>query len=412
VPRAGRYHRGNLQERFGADEEIQPAQNERVVTPCPENSVATECQFISINLPCNGSGASIYMKSYDIAVIGGDGTGPEVVHEAVKVLDAAAGKFGIKLNYSKYDIGGERYLRTGEILPDSVIDELRKFPAILLGAIGHPNVKPGILEKGILLRARFELEQYINLRPVKLYDEQFCPLKDKKPEDIDFVVVRENNEGLYTGAGGFVFKGTANEVALQESVNTRRGVERCLRFAFEYARKRNKDKKLTLSGKTNVLTFAFDLWERAFNEVGEKDFKDIKRDYAHVDATTMWFVKNPEWFDVIVTDNMFGDIITDLGAMVQGGMGIAAGGNINPKGTSMFEPIGGSAPKYTGQGVINPLAAICAGQMMLDFLGETEAAKAIEESVIKTVRQKIKSLAAGKMGYTTSEVGDLVAAGL
>jgi 3-isopropylmalate dehydrogenase len=352
------------------------------------------------------------MKSYDIAVIGGDGTGPEVVHEAVKVLDAAAGKFGLKLNYSKYDIGGERYLRTGEILPDSVIDELRKFPAILLGAIGHPNVKPGILEKGILLRARFELEQYINLRPVKLYDEQFCPLKDKKPEDIDFVVVRENNEGLYTGAGGFVFKGTANEVALQESVNTRRGVERCLRFAFEYARKRNKDKKLTLSGKTNVLTFAFDLWERAFNEVGEKDFKDIKRDYAHVDATTMWFVKNPEWFDVIVTDNMFGDIITDLGAMVQGGMGIAAGGNINPKGTSMFEPIGGSAPKYTGQGVINPLAAICAGQMMLDFLGETEAAKAIEESVIKTVRQKIKSLAAGKMGYTTSEVGDLVAAGL
>jgi 3-isopropylmalate dehydrogenase len=352
------------------------------------------------------------MKSYDIAVIGGDGTGPEVVHEAVKVLDAAAGKFGLKLNYSKYDIGGERYLRTGEILPDSVIDELRKFPAILLGAIGHPNVKPGILEKGILLRARFELEQYINLRPVKLYDERFCPLKDKKPEDIDFVVVRENNEGLYTGAGGFVFKGTANEVALQESVNTRRGVERCLRFAFEYARKRNKDKKLTLSGKTNVLTFAFDLWERAFNEVGEKDFKDIKRDYAHVDATTMWFVKNPEWFDVIVTDNMFGDIITDLGAMVQGGMGIAAGGNINPKGTSMFEPIGGSAPKYTGQGVINPLAAICAGQMMLDFLGETEAAKAIEESVIRTVRQKIKSLAAGKMGYTTSEVGDLVAAGL
>jgi 3-isopropylmalate dehydrogenase len=352
------------------------------------------------------------MKSYNIAVVGGDGTGPEVVHEAIKVLDAASAKFGLKLNYTKYDIGGERYLRTGEILPDSVLDELRKFPAILLGAIGHPNVKPGILEKGILLRARFELEQYINLRPVKLYDERFCPLKDKKPADIDFVVVRENNEGLYTGAGGFVFKGTPNEVALQESVNTRRGVERCLRFAFEFTRKRNKDKKLTLSGKTNVLTFAFDLWERAFNEVGEKDFKDIKRDYAHVDATTMWFVKNPEWFDVIVTDNMFGDIITDLGAMVQGGMGIAAGGNINPQGTSMFEPIGGSAPKYTGQGVINPLAAICAGQMMLDFLGETEAAKAIEASVIKVVREKIKSLAAGKMGYSTSQLGDLVAAGL
>jgi 3-isopropylmalate dehydrogenase len=352
------------------------------------------------------------MKTYDIGVIGGDGTGPEVVHEAVKVLDATSKKFGFKLNYTKYDLGGERYLRTGEILPDSVLEELRKFPAILLGAIGHPNVKPGILEKGILLRARFELEQYINLRPVKLYDERFCPLKDKKPEDIDFVVVRENNEGLYTGAGGFVFKGTANEVALQESVNTRRGVERCLRFAFEYTRKRNKDKKLTLCGKTNVLTFAFDLWERAFNELGEKEFKDVKRDYAHVDATTMWFVKNPEWFDVIVTDNMFGDIITDLGAMVQGGMGIAAGGNINPMGTSMFEPIGGSAPKYTGQGVINPLAAICAGQMMLDFLGETKAANAIEATVIKTVREKIKSLAAGKMGYTTSQVGDLVAGAL
>jgi 3-isopropylmalate dehydrogenase len=352
------------------------------------------------------------MKSYNIAVIGGDGTGPEVVREAIKVLDAAARKFSLKLNYTHYDLGGARYLRTGEILPDSVLAELRQFPAILLGAIGHPDVKPGILEKGILLRTRFELEQYINLRPVKLYDARFCPLKDKKPEDVDFVVVRENNEGLYTGAGGLVFKGTPNEVALQESVNTRRGVERCLRFAFEFTRKRNRRKKLTLCGKTNVLTFAFDLWERAFHEVGEKDFKDIQRDYAHVDATTMWFVKNPEWFDVIVTDNMFGDIITDLGAMVQGGMGIAAGGNINPQGTSMFEPIGGSAPKYTGKGVINPLAAICAGQMMLDFLGETQVAGAIENSVIQIVREKVKSLAAGKMGYTTSQIGDLVAAAL
>src|SRR6266852_845873 len=352
------------------------------------------------------------MKTYDIAIIGGDGTGPEVVREAVKVLDAAAKKFELKLNYINYDLGGERYLRTGEALPDSVLAELRKVPAILLGAIGHPGVKPGILEKGILLRARFELEQYINLRPVKLYDERFCPLKDKKPEDIDFVVVRENNEGLYTGSGGFVFKGTPHEIAVQESINTRRGVERCLRYAFDYARKRNKDKKLTLSGKTNVLTYAFDLWERAFHEVGEKDYKDIKREYAHVDAMAMWFVKNPEWFDVIVTDNMFGDIITDLGAMVQGGMGIAAGGNINPQGTSMFEPIGGSAPKYTGKGVINPLAAICAGQMLLDFVGESKAAKAIEDAVIKIVREKIKSLAAGKMGYSTSQVGDLVASAL
>lgn len=349
------------------------------------------------------------MKSYNVAVIGGDGTGPEVVRESLKVLDATSKKFGFKLNFVEYDFGGNRYLRTGETLPDSAIDELRKFPVILLGAIGHPEVKPGILEKGILLKLRFELEQYINLRPVKLYDSRFCPLKDKRPEDIDFVVVRENNEGLYVGAGGVSFKNTPYEVAVQESINTRRGVERCIRFAFEYTRKRNKAKKLTLCGKTNVLTYAFDLWERTFHEVGQKDYPDIQRDYAHVDATTMWFVKNPEWFDVIVTDNMFGDIITDLGAMIQGGMGIAAGGNINPNGTSMFEPIGGSAPKYTGKGVINPLAAICAGQMMLDFLGETSATAAIESAVIKIVREKLQSLAAGKMGYSTSEVGDLVA---
>jgi 3-isopropylmalate dehydrogenase len=272
---------------------------------------------------------------------------------------------------------------------------------------------------------RFEMEQYINLRPVRLYDDRFCPIKDKKPEDIDFVVIRENNEGLYTGSGGFTFKGTPNEIAIQESVNTRRGVERCIRYAFECARKRRSGKawkglkpddvaagkkaQLTLCGKTNVLTYAFDLWERAFHEVGAKDYPDIKRDYAHVDATTMWFVKNPEWFDVIVTDNMFGDIITDLGAMIQGGMGIAAGGNINPEGTSMFEPIGGSAPKYTNQNVINPLAAVCAGAMMMDFLGETAMANAIESAVIKVVSEKLKSLAAGRMGYGTKEVGDLVA---
>ena len=352
------------------------------------------------------------MNSYNIAVMGGDGTGPEVTAENIKVLEVAAEKFDFKLNFTDYDFGGKRYLKTKEALPDSAVDELRKFPAILLGAIGHPDVKPGILEKGILLRLRFELEQYINLRPVKLYDARFCPLKDKGPEDVDFVVVRENNEGLYTGSGGFVFKGTPNEIAVQESINTRRGVERCLRYAFEYTQKRNKDNMLTLCGKTNVLTYAFDLWERAFHEIGEADYSDIKRDYAHVDATTMWFIKNPEWFDVIVTDNMFGDIITDLGAMVQGGMGIAAGGNINPEGTSMFEPIGGSAPKYTGQGVINPLAAICSGQMMLEHLGEPEAAAAIEAAVIKVVREKIDNLAAGKMGHSTAEVGDLVAAEL
>jgi|YelNatPaOPRAMG01_1025707.scaffolds.fasta_scaffold45873_1 3-isopropylmalate dehydrogenase len=364
-------------------------------------------------------------KTYNIAVIPGDGTGPEVIREAKKVLTATASKFGFNLNYIEYDFGGERYLRTGETLPDSALEELRKAHAILLGAIGHPAVKPGILEKGILLRLRFELEQYINLRPVRLYDERFCPIKDKKPEDIDFVVVRENNEGLYAGAGGVLFKGTPHEVAIQESINTRRGVERCIRFAFEYARKRHASKpwrgltqediaagrraQVTLCGKTNVLTYAFDLWERTFHEVGEREYPDIKRNYAHVDATTMWFVKNPEWFDVIVTDNMFGDIITDLGAMIQGGMGIAAGGNINPDGVSMFEPIGGSAPKYTGLNVINPLAAICAGAMMLDHLGETAAANAIENAVIYVVRNKLKSLAAGKMGYSTSEVGDMVA---
>ncbi|MBL4664980.1 MAG: hypothetical protein JKY23_03355, partial [Nitrospinaceae bacterium] len=210
------------------------------------------------------------MKSYDIAVMGGDGTGPEVTRENIKVLEVVAAKFDFKLNFTDFDLGGERYLKTNEALPDSVVEDLRKFPAILLGAIGHPDVKPGILEKGILLRLRFELEQYINLRPVRLYDERFCPLKDKGPDDIDFVVVRENNEGLYTGSGGFVFKGTPHEIAIQESINTRRGVERCLRYAFEYTRKRNKDKTLTLCGKTNVLTYAFDLWERAFHEVGKK----------------------------------------------------------------------------------------------------------------------------------------------
>jgi 3-isopropylmalate dehydrogenase len=347
------------------------------------------------------------MKSYRIAVIPGDGTGPEVVREGIKVLEAAQSKFGFKCETVEYDVGGDRYLKTGEILPDSVLTELKTFEAIFLGAIGHPKVKPGILEKGILLSLRFALDQYINLRPVILYDKRFCPLKDKEEKDIDFVVVRENTEGLYCGAGGFLKKDTQDEVAIQESINTYRGVERCIRFAFDYAKKRNKRKQVTLCGKTNVLTFAFDLWERTFYKVA-KNYPDIKTDYAHVDATCMWMVKNPEWFDVIVTDNMFGDIITDLGAMVQGGMGIAAGGNLNPEGVSMFEPIGGSAPKYTGKNVINPLASICALSLMLDTLGEGKAAKAIENSVKKVVKEKLKSLSAGKMGYSTSKVGDLV----
>ena len=347
-------------------------------------------------------------KEFNIGVIPGDGTGPEVIAEGVKVLTAASKKYGFSMNLTYFDIGGERYKKTGETLPDSVLSELRQFDALYLGAIGHPDVKPGILEKEILLRTRFELDQYINLRPVKLYEGVETPLKDKGPKDIDFVVVRENTEGLYTGSGGTLKKGTKDEVAIQESINTRKGVERCLRFAFQYARKRNREKKLTLCGKTNVLTFAFNLWERAFYEIAP-EYPDVKTDYAHVDATCMWMVKNPEWFDVIVTDNMFGDIITDLGAMIQGGMGVACGGNITPEGVSMYEPIGGSAPKYTGKNVINPIAAILAGGMMLEFLDQNEAAAAIENSVQTAIRKDLKSMEAGKMGMGTKEVGDLIA---
>ncbi|MFA6143070.1 MAG: 3-isopropylmalate dehydrogenase [Candidatus Omnitrophota bacterium] len=346
-------------------------------------------------------------KNYKIAVIPGDGTGPEVVGEGLKVLKAASKKFGFSYEEELFDYGGERYLKTGKTIDDKELAGLKKFDAIFLGAIGHPDVKPGILEQGILLATRFGLDQYINLRPIKLYNSAYCPLKDKRPEDIDLVVVRENSEGLYKGMGEFRNKGKKDEIAIQLSYNTRKGVERCIRYAFELTKKRNKKNKLTLVGKTNVLTYAWDLWQRTFDEV-KKDYPGITTDYAHVDATTMWFVKNPEWFDVIVTDNLFGDIITDLGAMIQGGMGIAAGGNINPEGVSMFEPIGGSAPKYTGKHVINPLAAICAAGMLLDNIGEGKAAKAIESAVIKIVNTKMKSLAAGKMGYSTEEVGDLV----
>ncbi len=398
--------------------------------------------------------------AYRIAVIPGDGTGPEVVREGLKVLEAVARAKGIRYETVTYDLGGERYLRTGEVLPDSVLDELRSFSAIYLGAVGHPRVPPGVLEKGLLLRTRFELQQYINLRPVKLYPGVECPIKGKGPKDVDFVVVRENNEGIYAGAGGFLRKGTPEEVATQISINTRPGVERCLRYAFEHTRRRGRKRSvkveaadlaslgaapagqtvefvhrergkmrakllkkddagaefevagfLTLCGKTNVLTFEQDLWWRAFNEVGAADFPDIFRDYAHVDATCMWMIKNPEFFDVIVTSNLFGDIITDLGAMVQGGLGVAAGGNINPEGVSMFEPMGGSAPKYAGRNAINPIAAILAVGMMLDTLGEHGAAAAVEAAVAATT-PKMASMAAGKMGHTTSQVGDLVAAAI
>ncbi len=346
-------------------------------------------------------------RNHRIAVIGGDGTGPEVTAEALKVMKAVGEIEGFRAETTELDYGGDRYLRTGEIISDQEVDELRDYDAILLGAVGHPDVPPGVLEKGLLLKLRFRLDQYINLRPVKLYPGVETPLADRGPEDIDYVIVRENTEGLYTGMGGTAYKGTDNEVATQIMCNTRKGVERCLRYAFEYCRKRDDKKLLTLVAKTNVLTYAHDLWWRAFNEVGE-EYPDIERDYNHVDACCMWQVKNPDYYDTLVVCNMFGDIITDLAAMIQGGMGVAAGGNINPEGVSMFEPIGGSAPKYTGKQVINPIAAVAAMKMMIETLGEESASRRVEKAIMSVTGTKMKSMSAGKMGYSTGEVGDLI----
>ncbi len=346
-----------------------------------------------------------------IAVIGGDGTGPEVTAEALKVLKAVSEVESFDYELTPLDWGGERYLKTGEIIPEGGLDLLRAHDAIFLGAVGHPDVPPGVIEKGLLLTLRFELDQYINLRPVKLYPGVETPLKDKGPEDIDFVVVRENTEDLYAGIGGHLKKGTPDEVATQTAIYSRKGCERWLRWAFEYTQKRNnpKGKRLTLVGKTNVLTYGHDLVWRTFQEVA-RDYPDVEADYNHVDACCMWFVKNPEYYDVIATTNMFGDIITDLGAMIQGGMGVAAGGNINPDpgGTSMFEPMGGSAPKYTGKGVINPIAAIGAMSMLLEHTGQPAAAARVMKAIQYVTGNKMKSQSAGKMGYSTSEVGDLV----
>lgn len=347
------------------------------------------------------------MAKKKIAVIPGDGIGPEVMREGLKVLDALSKVTDFSYEKVEYDFSGDRYLATGEIISDSDLSELRQMDAIYLGAVGHPGVKTGIMEKGVLLRLRFELDLYINLRPIKLYPGVWTPLRDKGPKEIDFVVVRENTEGLYIGIGGFFKKGTPDEVATQEMINTRKGVERCIRYAFEYTRTRNLRKKLTLCDKSNVLTYAHDLWQRVFKEVGS-EYPDIEKDHAHVDATCMWMVKNPEWFDVIVTCNMFGDIITDLGAAIQGGMGIAASGNINPGGLAMFEPIHGSAPKYTGKNVINPLATISAGQMMLDHLGEKHASTLLEGAIVQALASgKLKDLSAHS-GVSTSEVGDII----
>ena len=346
-------------------------------------------------------------RGYRVGVIRGDGTGPEVVAEGLKVLDAVRGEASFEL--VEFDLGAERYLRTGETLPDDELERLRELDAIFLGAVGDPRVKPGVLERDLLLKARFGLDQYVNLRPIVRYPGVQTLVPSHTEDDVNMVVVRENSEGLYSGAGGFHRKGTAHEVAVQESINTRHGVERIVRYAFELAMQPHRRRKLTLVHKTNVLTFAGDLYQRVVDERAD-EFADVEIDYVHVDAACIYFLDDPGRFDVIVTDNMFGDIITDLGAMIQGGMGIAAGGNINPDGVSMFEPIGGTAPSEVGKGTINPLAAVGALEMLLRQLGEIEAAGRVDRG-IRAATQRMKSMRAGEMGFTTSEVGDLVVEG-
>jgi 3-isopropylmalate dehydrogenase len=320
--------------------------------------------------------------THRLAVIGGDGIGPDVVAEAIKVARAA----GVRLDTVEYDLGGARYLRTGEVLSDETVEELRGFDAILLGAVGTPEVPPGVLERGLLLKLRFELDLYVNLRPFLL------------PPNVDFLVVRENTEGTYAGEGGFLRKGTPHEIATQGSVNTRMGVERCIRFAFDLARGRSR-RHLTLVHKTNVLTFAGDLWQRVFDEVAG-DYSDVETAYNHVDAACIYFVQDPQRYDVIVTDNLFGDILTDLGGAVSGGIGFAASANLNPArtGPSLFEPVHGSAPDIAGTGKANPIAAILSGAMMLEFLGEADAAARVR-----------KACAEPGLAGSTTEIGDLVA---
>ena len=366
------------------------------------------------------------MKNYKIALIPGDGIGPEVVAQGLKVLEAAGTKFEFTTQLKSFDFGGERYLKTSKVLSDEKMNSLKAFDAIFLGAVGHPDVKPGILERGILLKLRFGLEQYINLRPVRLYQNVATPIKNKGPEHIDYVVVRENTGDVYTGQGEIKHKGTNREVATQVMEYSYTQVERCLRYAFEYTMKRHEASawkglseedrnagfigKLTLCGKSNVLTNVFGLWDRVMHEMSKK-YPKIKLDYVHVDAMCIFLIEAPERFDVIVTTNMFGDIITDLAAVTQGGMGVAPSGNINPGGVSMFEPVHGSAPQFTGKGVANPLAAILTVKLMLEHLKEERAARSIDRAV-QMVMLNMKSMLIGQMGYTTSQIGDMVAASL
>jgi 3-isopropylmalate dehydrogenase len=344
------------------------------------------------------------MNQYDIASIAGDGIGPEVTAEAFKVLRAAAEQFGFGLNVTDYPLGTDYYLEHNEIFPDSIFEECKQNHAIYLGAIGDPRVPVGLIEFGVIAKLRFELDLYVNLRPIKLYDARLCPLKDKGPDDIDMLVVRENTEGAYAGMHGFAHKGQALEVATQTMVYTREGVERAVRYAFELATQR-REKKVTLIDKANAVR-AQDIWTRTFAEVAQ-EYPDVGTDHAYVDAACMWMIKNPEWFDVVVTTNLFGDIITDLGASLQGGMGIAASGNIHPGRVSLFEPIHGSAPKHAGKAVASPVAAIMAGSMLLDYVGEEQASKAIENAVIGLLRSgQLQGVGTGM--HRTPEVGDMV----
>jgi len=349
--------------------------------------------------------------THKIAVIGGDGIGPEVMAEALKVLAVIAPRHGIEYELIEYPFSTDHWLATGgtdggETLPDSAFAEIEGMDAVLLGAIGDPRAPIGLVEHGVIMRLRVGLDLYVNLRPVTLYDGRLCPLKDKGPEDVDMVIVRENTEDAYTAQPVFTDKGTPDEVAMQPMRYTRKGTERVIRYAFEVARKRNKHNKLTLIDKANAVR-AHDLWTRTFEEVGQ-EYPDIKREHAYIDAACMWMVKNPEWFDTAVTTNLFGDIITDVGAMVQGGLGIAASGNIHPGRVSLFEPIHGSAPKYKGKNVANPVACVMAVSMMLDHLGHREASAEIESAVARLLQENIiRSLSAGVQ--PTSEVGDLLA---
>jgi len=345
-------------------------------------------------------------RHHAVAVLGGDGIGPEVVAQGLKVLERVARLEGFTVETTSYPFGAEHYLKTKETLPPAALEEMKGHDAILLGAIGDPRIEVGFLERGIISGLRFGLDLYVNLRPIKLFAEHLCPLKDKGPADVDMIIVRENTEDVYTGIGGIFKKGTPDEIAIQEMIFTRKGTERIIRYAFDLARKRAKQKKLLLIDKANAIR-AMDLWTRTFEEVGTADYPDIARDHAYIDAACMWMVKNPEWFDVAVVGNMFGDIITDLGAMIQGGMGAAASGNIHPGKVSMFEPIHGSAPKHAGKNVASPVATVMAVQMMLDYLGETRAAQRVEGAVAELVRsRRIPSLTTGAL--PTDETGDLI----